>query len=177
MLDTNFVRNNLELVKKKVEAKGVPFADERFGAIDQRRRQLLADSEEMKSRKNKLAKETGYPEKKRRADARAGAAVHRAFQADRRPARRNWQAVEAEFHDFLLNIPNLFHDSVPVGHDASANEMVRELGRKARLRLHPAPALGAGRSRRARSISPAPPRSPARASPSISTTWPSWSGC
>jgi seryl-tRNA synthetase len=60
MLDTNYIRNNLELVRKKVEAKGVPFSEERFTSLDQRRRQILADSEELKSRKNKLAKETGY---------------------------------------------------------------------------------------------------------------------
>ena len=42
MLDTNFIRNNLELVRKKVEAKGVPFDEERFSAMDLRRRQLLA---------------------------------------------------------------------------------------------------------------------------------------
>jgi seryl-tRNA synthetase len=48
MLDINFVRNNLELVKKKVEAKGVTFDEVRFGEIDQLRRRLLADSEELK---------------------------------------------------------------------------------------------------------------------------------
>ena len=49
MLDTNFVRNNLELVRKKIEAKGVPFPEERFSAMDLRRRQLLARSEELKN--------------------------------------------------------------------------------------------------------------------------------
>jgi seryl-tRNA synthetase len=44
MLDINFVRNNLELVKKKVEAKGVTFDEVRFGEIDQLRRRLLADN-------------------------------------------------------------------------------------------------------------------------------------
>jgi len=129
MLDINFVRNNLELVKKKVEAKGVAFDDVRFGEIDQLRRRLLADSEELKSKKNRLAKETGIQKK-------SGVSTRelelQSIEISKMIAghERELQAVEAEFHDFLLNVPNLFHDSVPVGRDASANEVVRVWGEK-----------------------------------------------
>ena len=138
MLDTNFVRNNLELVKKKVEAKGVPFADDRFSAIDLRRRRILAASEELKNQKNRLAKETGFLKK-------SGAPTRemelRSMELSKQIADQEQElaAVEAEFHDFLLNIPNLFHDSVPVGRDASANEMVREWGDKPVFDFSPRP--------------------------------------
>ncbi|MCU0236913.1 MAG: serine--tRNA ligase [Acidobacteria bacterium] len=127
MLDTNFVRNNLELVKKKVEAKGVPFAEERFSAMDLRRRQLLARSEELKSRKNKLAKETGFL-KKSGAPTREMELQSIELSKQIANGENELEALEAGFQEFLLSIPNLFHDSVPVGHDAGANEMVREWG-------------------------------------------------
>lgn len=138
MLDTHFVRNNLELVKKKVEAKGVSFADDRFVAMDLRRRRVLAASEELKSRKNKLAKETGYLK-------RSGAGTHdlerQSTELSRQIAESEQElaALEAEFQEFLLGIPNLFHDSVPVGHDATANEVVREWGEKPAFAFAPKP--------------------------------------
>ena len=138
MLDTNYIRNNLELVRKKVEAKGVPFSEEIFSSLDQRRRQILAGSEELKSRKNKLAKETGFLKK-------SGAPTRemelQSMELSKLIADREQElaAVEAEFHDFLLNVPNLFHDSVPAGHDASCNEPVREWGKKPDLAFTPRP--------------------------------------
>ncbi len=138
MLDTNFVRNNLELVKKKVEAKGVPFADDRFSAMDLRRRHILAASEELKSRKNRLAKETGYL-KKSGAPTRDMELQSIELSKQIAAGEKELAALEAEFQDFLLSIPNLFHDSVPVGHDAGANEVVREWGEKPSFDFIPRP--------------------------------------
>lgn len=138
MLDTNFVRNNLELVKKKVEAKGVPFAEDRFSAMDLRRRQLLARSEELKSRKNKLAKETGFL-KKSGAPTRELELQSIELSKQIANGEKELEALETGFQEFLLNIPNLFHDSVPVGHDASANEMAREWGEKPEFDFTPRP--------------------------------------
>lgn len=145
MLDTNYIRNNLELVKKKVEAKGVPFAEERFSSLDQRRRQILAENEELKSKKNRLAKETGFLKK-------SGASTRemelQSIELSKMIAAQEQElgAVEAEFHDFLLNIPNLFHDSVPAGHDASCNELVREWGEKPVFSFTPRPHWELGES-------------------------------
>ena len=138
MLDTHFIRNNLELVKKKVEAKGVPFAEDRFSSLDLRRRQILSRSEELKSRKNKLAKETGFLKK-------SGAPTRelelQSIELSKQISRgeEELETLEAEFQEFLLGIPNLFHDSVPVGHDAGANEMVREWGEKPEFDFTPRP--------------------------------------
>jgi seryl-tRNA synthetase len=138
MLDTNFVRNNLELVKKKVEAKGVPFPDERFSLLDQRRRQILSASEELKSKKNRLAKETGFL-KKSGAPTRELELQSLEISKLIAEGEKELASVEADFQDLLLNIPNLFHDSVPVGHDASANELVREWGEKPAFAFPPRP--------------------------------------
>jgi seryl-tRNA synthetase len=138
MLDINFVRNNLELVKKKVEAKGVAFDEVRFGEIDQLRRRLLADSEELKSKKNRLARETGI---QKNSGASTRELELQSIEISKIIAghERELQAVEAEFQDFLLNVPNLFHDSVPVGRDASANEVVRSWGEKPDFSFAPRP--------------------------------------
>jgi seryl-tRNA synthetase len=138
MLDTNYIRNNLELVRKKVEAKGVPFSEERFASLDQRRRQILADSEELKSKKNKLAKETGYL-KRSGASTREMELQSIELSKQIEDRERELAAVEADFQDFLLSVPNLFHDSVPAGRDASCNEPVREWGEKPEFAFAPRP--------------------------------------
>jgi seryl-tRNA synthetase len=107
MLDTNFIRNNLELVRKKVEAKGVPFAEERFSAMDLRRRQLLARSEELKSRKNKLAKETGFL-KKSGAPTRELELQSIEISKQVADGETELATLETDFQEFLLSIPNLF---------------------------------------------------------------------
>lgn len=138
MLDINFVRNNLELVKKKVEAKGVAFDEVRFGELDQLRRRLLADSEELKGKKNRLARETGV---QRKSGASTRELELQSIELSKMIAGHEDElhTVEGEFHDFLLNIPNLFHDSVPVGRDASANEVVRTWGEKPDFSFTPLP--------------------------------------
>jgi len=138
MLDTNFVRNNLELVKKKVEAKGVPFAEDRFSAMDLKRRRILATCEELKNRKNRLAKETGFL-KKSGAPTRELELQSIELSKQISDQERELGQVEADFQDLLLGIPNLFHDSVPVGHDASANEVVREWGDRPAFDFVPRP--------------------------------------
>jgi len=138
MLDTNFVRNNLEQVKKKVEAKGTPFADDRFSAMDQRRRRLLTANEELKNKKNRLAKETG---KLKKSGAPTRELELQSIDLSKLivDQEKELAAVEAEFQDFLLNIPNLFHDSVPLGADSSANVVVRQWGDKPRFAFTPRP--------------------------------------
>jgi seryl-tRNA synthetase len=145
MLDTHFIRNNLELVRKKVEAKGVPFAEDRFSDLDLRRRQILSRSEELKSRKNKLAKETGYL---RKSGAPTRELELQSIELSKQISRGDEElaTLEAEFQEFLLGIPNLFHDSVPVGHDAGANEVVREWGDKPKFDFTPRPHWELGES-------------------------------
>ena len=145
MLDINFVRNNLELVRKKVEAKGVAFDEARFSEIDQLRRRLLAESEELKSKKNRLARETGVQKK-------SGASTRelelQSIELSKLIASHEseLQAVEASFQEFLLNVPNLFHDSVPVGKDAGDNEVVRSWGEKPEFGFAPRPHWELGES-------------------------------
>ena len=129
MLDLNFVRNNVDLVKQKAEAKGSTFDTDHFKQLDSRRRQLITEVEELKSRKNKLAKETGMLKRQQQETSHLEqeSVTISAQMADLNKDLKN---VEEEFQNFILNIPNIFHDSVPVGSDESDNVTVRDWGDK-----------------------------------------------
>lgn len=129
MLELNFIRNNLELVKRKVEAKGTPFDMDLFNRIDLRRRELLTGIEDLKSKKNKLAKEIGML-KRQQGDTSTLEDQSKSYSKEIEADEVALTEIEKEFQEFILNIPNLFHDSVPIGKDATDNIVVREWGKK-----------------------------------------------
>ncbi len=138
MLDLNFVRNNVDLVKKKVEAKGVCFDDKLFEQIDIKRRELITNLESFKSQKNKLAKEIGML-KRQGQDTRELELQSVELSKDISGLENELEAVEEKFQDFMLNLPNLYDDSVPVGKDESENVKVREWGEKPVFDFKPKP--------------------------------------
>jgi seryl-tRNA synthetase len=127
MLDINFVRNNLELVKKKVEAKGVPFDEKFFNEIDLKRRELITKAENIQSRRKKLSKEIGNL-KRQKADTTELEEQSKALSAEMEVFEKEQAEAEKTFQDFILNIPNLFDDSVPIGEDETENVVVRDWG-------------------------------------------------
>jgi len=138
MLDLNFVRNNLDLVQQKVEAKGTPFDRKLFAEIDNKRRDQITNIENIKSKKNKLGKEIGML-KRQKADTTNLEEQSKTYSAEIAALEEGLKIVEQQFQDFILNIPNLFDDSVPIGKDESENTVVREWGQKPTFDFSPKP--------------------------------------
>ena len=138
MLDLNFVRNNLDFVQQKVEAKGTPFDRKLFTEIDNNRREQITNIENIKSKKNKLGKEIGML-KRQKADTTNLEEQSKAYSAEIAALEEELKVVEQQFQDFILNIPNLFDDSVPIGKDESENTVVREWGQKPTFEFSPKP--------------------------------------
>ena len=129
MLDLNFIRNNLERVKKQVALKGLDFDPRRFSELDGHRRQLLTESESLQSRKNSLAKEIGIRRgKKQDTGELEKQSQELSIQIEKRSDELH--GVESDFNSLLIAIPNLPHESVPSGGDSTANQVVREWGLK-----------------------------------------------
>jgi seryl-tRNA synthetase len=138
MLDINYVRNNLDVVKPKVKAKGVPFNEDLFREIYKKRRELITNTETIQAQKKKLAKEIGNLKRQQKDSTEP---EEQAKDLNSRLAALEQQTKEAdeEFYQFMLNLPNLFDDSVPEGKDASENIVVREWGEKPEFDFQPKP--------------------------------------
>jgi len=136
MLDLNRIRRDPGAVKKRIALKGVEFREDRFKELDERRRQLLTASESLKSRKNALAKETGI-RKKKGEDTRLLEEESIAISTQLAGVEDELKGSEAEFENFLLDIPNIPLDSVPEGTDASMNVVVRTWGEPIQFPFHP----------------------------------------
>jgi len=138
MLDINFVRNNLDTVKHKIEAKGVPFDEKQFNEIDVKRRNLITNAESLKSKKNKLAKEIGNLKREKK-DTKELENQSKIFSAELSTLEHELAEAEEKFQDWMLNIPNLFDDSVPIGKNETENVVVREWGEKPEFDFSPKP--------------------------------------
>jgi seryl-tRNA synthetase len=130
MLDLNFVRDNLERVRAALEARRAPMAAlDDFAQLDAERRRVIAESDELNAARNTASRAIGALMKEGRKDE-AEAQRQEIGQLKERIAGldRARDAAEANMRTLLSTLPNLPHESVPLGADESANAEVRRWG-------------------------------------------------
>jgi seryl-tRNA synthetase len=122
MLDLGFVRTNLELVEKKLRERGQDPAAlvGDFRELDQRRRDRITETEQLKAQRNKLAEEVARL-KKSGQDATAVMEETRALKARTDELEAGATESEDQMRAILTRIPNLTRDEVPVGADERSN--------------------------------------------------------
>lgn len=138
MLDLNFIRNHLSTVKQKIEAKGLPFDEQDFLRRDASRRALVTQIETLKNQKNQLAREIGQLKRQGR-DAESELAESKRLGEEIEGMEQETVRLDEEFQAILLNLPNLFDDSVPLGKDEGDNRLVRDFGRPPSFSFSPRP--------------------------------------
>ncbi len=127
MLDSKFVRENPEKVVQALKNRGLDLSLDEFLALEKKRRELLVEVEALKSKRNTVSQEISRL-KKSNAPADDMIAEMRAV-GDRITALdTEVKATESALEAILLNIPNVPHESVPVGLDETANPEVRRWG-------------------------------------------------
>lgn len=139
MLDINFVRLNLDSVRKKLAQRNFPGVTlDRFTELDARRRALIRERDELKAARNRESQEIGKLMKAgQREEAETRGATVRTM-GERIPAiEAELSAAENELNGLLATLPNLPHDSVPVGADESANQEVKRWGEPPRFSFEP----------------------------------------
>ncbi len=124
MLDSNFIKNNLEMVARKVALKNAGFDREKFLTLDQQRRELIIFCDQLKSEKNRLVKEIAE-RKRNKLDSQELEEQTKRINATLCDKEDELEKVESEFKNFLLTIPNIFDDSVPEGSNSSQNLEIR----------------------------------------------------
>ena len=127
MLDARFVKENIDIVKKSLENRKYILPLDEFLTIEGKRRSLLRESEELRNRRNVVTDEIAILKSKQQ-DASGlikemKGVSHRIKELD-----DNIKILGGNTNDFLLNIPNIPHESVPVGKDEAENVEVRGWG-------------------------------------------------
>ncbi|SDX27242.1 seryl-tRNA synthetase [Marininema mesophilum] len=128
MLDLKMLRTDMETVKLKLAHRGEDISGlHSVIKLDEQRRRSLQETEELKSRRNAVSKEIA--QKKKAGEDATESIVEMRQVGDRiKELDDQLRQIEEELHHILLSLPNLPHDSVPVGESEEDNMPIRHWG-------------------------------------------------
>ena len=127
MLDARLLRSDLAAVAANLARRGFKLDVERFQALEERRKSAQVAADEVRAARNAHAKSVGKA-KVQGQDIAALLAEGDALGKRLEGLEKELVAVQAEFDEIILGLPNLLHESVPEGRDETANVEVRRWG-------------------------------------------------
>ena len=128
MLDVKFIRENPEAVKKAIRDKNVKLDLDTFLKLDSERRRFITELEKAKAEKNKLSAQIGkmLKEKKDINNIKGQIATVSQKIDEYEP---KVEEIDKKYATFVYNVPNLPHQSVPVGPGPENNRIIKEHGK------------------------------------------------
>ncbi|SFZ78679.1 serine--tRNA ligase [Chitinimonas taiwanensis] len=127
MLDIQQLRNDLDGVAARLAQRGFALDTETFAALEQERKALQTRTQDLQAERNAKSKAIGQAKAKGEDVAPIMASV--AHLGDElKAAEQNLAVLQDKLNDMLLRIPNLPHESVPVGRDESGNVELHRWG-------------------------------------------------
>ena len=127
MLDIQLLRNQLEAVVASLAGRGANFDPQAFQAMENERKGLQTRTQELQARRNALSKQIGML-KGRGEDASAVMAEVGGIGDELKANEQALAALLERINALVASLPNLPHESVPVGRDESANVEVSRWG-------------------------------------------------
>lgn len=128
MLDIRLVRENTSVVEKALINRNYELSLSGFLTLEEERRRLLKDAEELRNRRNTVSEEIGRL-KRQKQDAANLMDEMKSVSEKIKELDEQLHVLEEKIDSFLLNIPNIPHESVPVGKDEAENVVVRTWGK------------------------------------------------
>jgi seryl-tRNA synthetase len=123
LLDLKFVRTHTELVKESLANRNNDFDLEQLLAWDEERRKIIAEGEKLKSRRNTLSEEVGRL-KGQKQDASTQIQEVKEISTRIKEMDQQLEDLDRKVESGIMGIPNIPHESVPVGKDESDNLVV-----------------------------------------------------
>lgn len=121
MLDMKFLRNNYDEVKAKLEHRGEDLSElETFGELDERRRNLIAETEKLKAKRNAATQQISQLKREKK-DAEHAIKEMREVGDDIAELDKELREIEGKLEHVMLSIPNIPHESVPIGENEDDN--------------------------------------------------------
>ena len=127
MLDVNLLRNDLARVGAALAARGATLDTARFETLEASRKDLQVRTQELQARRNAASKQIGIAKGKGEDTAPLLAEVAGLGDEVKR-LEGELERVQNELREFLLNLPNLSHESTPVGSSPEDNVEIRRWG-------------------------------------------------
>ncbi len=129
MWDIKYLRQNIDLVRQKMEMRGQTIDFDRFIDLDAKRRDILQAVETLRNERNSVSKQVGELKKKKE-DASALIEKMGDVSARIKEYDESLRITEEELNAFVMTVPNVQHESVPQGAGSEDNPVVRVWGEK-----------------------------------------------
>ena len=127
MLDIKYIREQMDRVRQKLAERGQAYDLDGLLQVDQERRRLVIEVDELKHRRNAASDEiTRLKQQRQSVDpllAEMKQVSERIKQLD-----EQLRTLDEQLQERLLYLPNLLHDSVPVGKDEKDNKEIKQWG-------------------------------------------------
>lgn len=127
MLDINLLRKDIDAVAERLAKRGYILEVGAWQTLEAERKAVQTRTQEQQAKRNQLAKAIGVA-KSQKEDASALLAQSQAINAELATAEARLSEISAQMEQRLSMIPNLPHDSVPVGKSDADNVEVRRVG-------------------------------------------------
>lgn len=124
MLDLRFIRENPDLVRQGIKNKNEKERVDELLGLDEKRRELIKNTEELKAKKNRVSQEVGRL-KKAGEPSDDIVAEMKTLSDEIKGLSEQLGQTETKLEELLLWIPNLAHESVPVGKNSDENVEAR----------------------------------------------------
>ena len=127
MLDPKIIRDEPEKIRKMLVDRAVEFDFDGMLELDKKRRDLIKETDELRKKRNQMSIAIGQA-KKSNEDATSLLTDMGKISKDLDEHEQLQKTVESDYTNLAFSIPNMIHESVPIGIDESANIELRKWG-------------------------------------------------
>lgn len=127
MLDPKFIRDNSDKIKEMLKVRGVDFPLDELIKLDKERRELIIKTDELRKIKNHISIEIAT-KKKSNQDATSLIEQMQSVSQELEKLEEIQIKTDDSYKKLSLTLPNLIHESVPIGKDETANKEIKKWG-------------------------------------------------
>ena len=128
MLDPKIIKEKPQIIRDMLKARSVEFNFDELIDSDQKRREFILKTDELRKKKNQIAS-TISQKKKSGEDTSSILAEMKNISEELTKLEASQEEIEKKYSRLALTIPNLIHESVPVGKDETANREIKKWGK------------------------------------------------
>lgn len=127
MLDPKLIKEKPQIIRDMLKARNVEFDLDTLIEYDQKRREFIINTDELRKKKNQLALEISQ-KKKQGEDISSILSKMKNISTELAKLEAGQEDIENTYSKLALTIPNLIHESVPIGADEGANKEIKKWG-------------------------------------------------
>jgi len=132
MLDPKIIRENPEIIRKMLKNRAIDFDFDGLIQCDKQRRELIIKTDDLRKKRNDVSLEIAQ-KKKDGQDSAPLLEMMKEVSQKLEEMEKTQNKVELDYKKLALTIPNLIHESVPIGVDETANKEIKKWGEPPRL--------------------------------------------